>query len=241
MFTDFYYTVHSRLSISPFINVKSLFYFYPNEGLHPLTCVFRQEIFLTPIGSSVLSVTLGAPLLQVITLVMCMTLRNRHGSLTMTWRSLKSKRLPCRVIEIAAAIFSSICTRKSLMSCWRQKKPLRHLAWRWGELLVRPREENLVGGGMSCTSVTATLLTVLCPKRIGTLLDAGATAAQGQTKRSFSHVHRSMLFYGNLGLIYSWLSSFSPTRVPLPFVLGMNTCCKYICTYPHTYIEWMEP
>lgn len=76
---------------------------------------------------------------------------------------------------------------------------------------------------------------------LGTLFDAGAPAAQGQTKRNFSHVQRSMLFYGNLGLIYSWLSSFSSTRVPLPFVLGMNTYCKYICTYPHTYTEWMEP
>jgi hypothetical protein len=53
------------------------------------------------------------------------------------------------------------------MSCWRQKKPLRRLAWRWGELPVRLHEENLVGVSTSCTSVTATLLDVLCPKRIG--------------------------------------------------------------------------
>lgn len=51
-------------------------------------------------------------LFQVITLVMYMTLRNRHGSHTMIWRSLKSKSPLCRVTEIGAATSSSTCTSK---------------------------------------------------------------------------------------------------------------------------------
>ncbi|XP_054334512.1 ubiquitin carboxyl-terminal hydrolase 37 isoform X3 [Pongo pygmaeus] len=82
---------------------------------------------------------------EVITLVMCMTLRSKRGLLTMTWRYQKSKRLPCRVIEIGVATSSFICTRRSLMSCWKLKRTLSHLAWKWGRLPVRPCEEQTPG------------------------------------------------------------------------------------------------
>ncbi|XP_009442577.2 ubiquitin carboxyl-terminal hydrolase 37 isoform X3 [Pan troglodytes] len=82
---------------------------------------------------------------EVITLVMYMTLRSKRGLLTMTWRYQKSKRLPCRVIEIGVATSSFICTRRSLMSCWKQKRTLSHLARKWGRLPVRPREEQTPG------------------------------------------------------------------------------------------------
>ncbi|XP_004864643.1 ubiquitin carboxyl-terminal hydrolase 37 isoform X2 [Heterocephalus glaber] len=76
-----------------------------------------EGLSLIPIGLLVSSVTLAAPLLQVITLVMCMTLRSKRGLLTMTWKYLKSRRLLCRLIEIGAVTSSFICTRRSLMSC----------------------------------------------------------------------------------------------------------------------------
>lgn len=34
---------------------------------------------------------------------------------------------------------------RSLMSYWKQRRTLRHLAWKWGRPLVRPREEQTPG------------------------------------------------------------------------------------------------
>ncbi|XP_078184682.1 ubiquitin carboxyl-terminal hydrolase 37 isoform X10 [Callithrix jacchus] len=94
---------------------------------------------------------------EVITLVMCMTLRSNRGLLTMTWRYQKSKRLLCRVIEIGVVTSSFICTRRSLMSCWKQKRTLRHLAWKWGRLPVRPCEKQ-TSGLVVCTAYFFLLL-----------------------------------------------------------------------------------
>lgn len=128
----------------------------------------RQEIFLILTASLVSSVTLVAPLLQVTTLVMCTTLRSRRGLLTMISRCLKSKRLLCRAIGTGVVISSFICTRRSLMSCWKRKRILRHLAWKWGRPLVRPCEEQTSGLAV-CTAYSFSLLPTsphLCRRRI---------------------------------------------------------------------------
>nr|XP_037857462.1 ubiquitin carboxyl-terminal hydrolase 37 isoform X5 [Chlorocebus sabaeus] len=122
---------------------------------------------------------------EVITLVMCMTLKSKRGLLTMTWRYQKSKRLPCRVIEIGVATSSFICTRRSLMSCWKQKRTLSHLAWKWGRLPVKPREEQTPGLAV-CAAYS-----YCCPPHLssaegefGILLDAGATNSSGPNQKT---------------------------------------------------------
>ncbi|XP_032258218.1 ubiquitin carboxyl-terminal hydrolase 37 isoform X3 [Phoca vitulina] len=105
---------------------------------------------------------------EVITSVMCTILRSRHGLLTMISRYLKSRRLLCRVIGTGVVISSFICTRRSLMSCWKRKRILRHLAWKWGRPLVRPCEEQTPGLAV-CTAYSLLLLPTspfLCPRRI---------------------------------------------------------------------------
>uniref|UniRef100_A0A8I5R806 Ubiquitin carboxyl-terminal hydrolase 37 n=1 Tax=Papio anubis TaxID=9555 RepID=A0A8I5R806_PAPAN len=122
---------------------------------------------------------------EVITLVMCMTLKSKRGLLTMTWRYQKSKRLPCRVIEIGVATSSFICTRRSLMSCWKQKRTLSHLAWKWGRLPVKPREEQTPGLAV-CAAYS-----YCCPPHLSSaegefeiLLDAGATNSSGPNQKT---------------------------------------------------------
>lgn len=67
------------------------------------------------------------------------------------------------------------------MSCWKQKRILRHLAWTWGRPLARPREEQTPGLAV-CTAYSFLLSpTSLSSARgeFGTLLDAGATNSSG--------------------------------------------------------------
>lgn len=72
------------------------------------------------------------------------------------------------------------------MSCWRQKRPLRHLAWKWGKLPFRPREEQRAGN-MNCNSLTATHLTFPLPEEnLEFSLIQEQQTAQGQTKRQNS-------------------------------------------------------
>lgn len=70
-------------------------------------------------------------------------------------------------------------------------------------------------------------------REFGILLDSGATNSSGPNQKTkFHHVQRSMLFYRNLGLIYSWLAFFS-YKSDASFCLK-NTCCKYIYVHSHT-------
>lgn len=63
---------------------------------------------------------------------------------------------------------------------------------------------------------------------------------RAKPEEKFSSAEHSMLVCGNLGLNCSWLSFFSPSRVMLPFVLGLHGVNIYTCMYKHTDIwnEW---
>jgi hypothetical protein len=79
-----------------------------------------------------------------------------------------------------------------------------------------------VGSVYCIFSLIATHLTFPLPEEnLEFFLTQEQQTAQGQTKRQNCSYAKcsSMLFYGNFGLICSWLSSFSPTRAALPFVL----------------------
>ncbi|XP_063646834.1 ubiquitin carboxyl-terminal hydrolase 37 isoform X6 [Pan troglodytes] len=50
-----------------------------------------------------------------------------------------------RLISVVSHIGSTSSSGRSLMSCWKQKRTLSHLARKWGRLPVRPREEQTPG------------------------------------------------------------------------------------------------
>lgn len=72
------------------------------------------------------------------------------------------------------------------MSCWKQKRPLRHLAWKWERPLVRLHEEQTPGLAV-CTAYSLLLPPTSLSSARGefrTLLDAGATNSSGPNQKT---------------------------------------------------------
>lgn len=70
------------------------------------------------------------------------------------------------------------------MSCWKQKRTLRHSAWKWGRL-ARPREEQPAGLAV-CTAYSPLLSPTHPPppaEKSELYLMREQQTAQGQTKR----------------------------------------------------------
>lgn len=71
------------------------------------------------------------------------------------------------------------------MSCWKQKRTLRHSAWKWGSPLVRPCEEQTPGLAV-CTAYSPYCHPPYLPlpeENLELYLLREQQTAQGQTKR----------------------------------------------------------
>lgn len=101
-------------------------------------------------------------------------------------------------------------------------------------------------GSVHCVFfLTVTHLTLLCSRRIWNSTWCGSNkqlrAKPNDENCSCAECSMLIVLWQLWSHICSWLSSFSPTRVALPFVLGIHVVNIYICTYTHIYVEWMEP
>lgn len=134
------------------------------------------------------------------------------------------------------------------MSCWKQKRTLRHLAWKRWRPLVRPREEQTPG--LAVRTAYAPLLSPtslsLCLRRIQNSAWCGSNKqlrAKPKDKNcNFAECSMLTVLWKLWSHLYSWLSSISPTRIALPFVLEIYVVNMhmYIYVHTHTYMrnEW---